>query len=67
MKTALKFTFPYPEEQNSERLDWLNSYEQTAEKFRTCALIAEFGSPWDSPVIRKHDEICKCSMPLPLA
>jgi hypothetical protein len=67
MKTALKFTFPYPEEQNSERLDWLNSYEQTAEKFRTCALIAEFGPPWDSPVIRKHDEICKCSMPLPLA
>jgi hypothetical protein len=67
MKTALKFSFPYPAEQDFERLDWLNSYELTAERFRTCALIAEFGPPWDSPVIRKHDEICKCSMPLPLA
>ena len=67
MKTAQRFPFPYPAEREQERLEWLKEYDHKSEQFQTCLLIGEYGAPLDTPVIRKHDEICKCSMPLPLA
>ena len=67
MKTAMGFAFPFAESEREAREKWLAEYESKRENYRTCKLVAEFGSPIKSAALQKHDEMCKCSFELPLA
>lgn len=67
MKTALKFRFPFCEEEKNERKKWLTEYNTRSENYKTCTLAAVFGADLNTPVVKIHDELCKCGSDLPLA
>ena len=67
MKTAQKFTYPPKVDSAAEKEMWLKEYACRSENHKTCTLVAVFGAEFDSPTVKLHDELCKCSTALPLA
>ena len=68
MKTALRFRFPYPEEEFPAFREWLAEYSAKSEDYAVCRLAAAFGPDMSKdPVTAYHDRICRCSRDLPLA
>lgn len=68
MRTALKFRFPYAEEDFPSLRQWLAEYSVKSEKYAVCRLAGTFGPDISGdPVVAYHDRTCRLSADLPLA